>query len=202
MPDLYFFRPSPGFHHQKVDARATAFAGRDEHFLLKEPGKNLATYLRDHHAGGIGALELLDRLRKAGEDAALRQFFDDLHADVQWDHDQLHHLMTALGVDESSVRDATAWLGEKFSRPKLGLATQTHGLALLEALETLIMGIGGKRLLWRALGKVSMPTLERTDFARLEKRATEQLDRVEAKRLDIVRELFRAGEETPRRDHE
>jgi len=154
--------------------------------------QSLAVYLRDHYAGGVGALELLERLSK-GKDAELASFFEKLRADVQADHQELHQIMTALQIDESAMRDAGAWIAEKFSRAKLGLGAPTTGVALLQAFEVLVVGIIGKRMLWRALRAISLPALARFDFGRLELRATEQLERVEEQRLAIAPQALATG---------
>ncbi len=68
------------------------------------------------------------------------------------DHEQLHEIMTALGIEESNARNAGAWMAEKFGRGKLGFGGgATSGIRLLQALETLAIGITGKLLMWRAL---------------------------------------------------
>ena len=159
---------------------------------MSERNENLATYLRDHYAGGVGALELLERLTKTHGPTALKLFFNELRTEVTSDHEQLHQIMTALGIEESSLRDATAWIAEKFSSPKLGSAGQTNQLPLLQALETLFMGICGKRMLWRSLDAIEEKEspLQRFDFQQLEMRATQQLETVEAKRMEIAHEAL------------
>jgi hypothetical protein len=161
---------------------------KGEHWVVDERNKSLATYLRDHYAGGVGALQLLERLIKAHENTGLGRFFEELCREVKVDHEQLHHIMAALGIEESAIRDAAAWISEKFTRPKLGLASQTEGLALLQALEALSMGIGGKQMLWRGLDVIrdKSAVLQRLDFQRLEMRAVQQLQSVDAKRMEIV----------------
>jgi hypothetical protein len=111
---------------------------------------------------------------------------------VNADHEILHELMSGLGFEESRIRNAGAWMAEKFGRAKLGSGSETHGLPLLQALETLAIGITGKRLLWRALGQVRdvHPALQKTDLTALEKRASEQFERVEAARLKIAGAVF------------
>ena len=54
------------------------------------------------------------------------------------------------------------------------------------------MGIEGKRMLWLALNVVAerAPALQAMELTRLEQRATEQRQRVEALRLDAAREAF------------
>jgi hypothetical protein len=101
--------------------------------------------------------------------------------------------MQALGFEESSLRDAGAWMAEKLSRAKIGLTVgEGARLRLFQALETLLVGITGKRLLWQALMAVkdSSPILQRTDLARLEARAIEQAERVEMQRLSAARATF------------
>lgn len=156
---------------------------------------DLGVYLKDHYAGAVGAIELIEHLIKVHENKPLGSFFRQLGADVKSDHETLHRLMEALGFEESSVRNAGAWMAEKFSRAKLGFGGgQESGLRLLQAFETLIIGITGKRLLWRALHVAQGIdiALRQTDFDHLEKRAQEQLDRVEAKRLETSITTFGA----------
>ena len=86
-------------------------------------------------------------------------------------------------------------MAEKFSQAKIGFtAGKASKLRLLQALETLLLGINGKRLLWRALAgtKHSSSILQKTDFARLEARAVEQADRVESRRLETAQAAFGA----------
>jgi hypothetical protein len=153
----------------------------------------IETYLQDHYAGGIGALELIEHSIKSHAGTPLAAFFAELHGDIKADHEQLHNLMTTLGVTGSDARNAGAWIAEKFSRAKLGFSGgEPSGLRLLQTLEGLVLGITGKQLLWRALQAVrqSSPALQQTDFKRLEKRAIEQSGRVEIKRLETARAVF------------
>ena len=141
----------------------------------------METYLKDHYAGGVGALELIEHSIETHKGTPLAAFFTELHGDIKSDHDQLQKLMTALGVANSDARNAGAWLAEKFSRAKLGFSGSSgSGLRLLQTLESLALGITGKRLLWRALHaiRLSSPVLQQTDFDYLEQRAIEQSNRV------------------------
>ena len=158
-------------------------------------GDEIETYLKDHYAGGIGALQLIEHSIETHAGTALATFFAELHDDIKADHDQLHKLMTALGFADSDARNAGAWLAEKFSRAKLGFSGG-DGLRLLQTLESLTLGITGKRLLWRALYEIrqSSPVLQRTDFEFLEQRAIEQSNRVEIKRLETARSLLLKNE--------
>jgi hypothetical protein len=155
--------------------------------------KELTNYLNDHLAGSVGALELLDRLIDTYRDKPLENFFQGLRDDIRHDQEQLKELMQKLGAEESAVRKAGAWVVEKLSRAKIDLDEAAAGeTGLLLALEALVLGITGKRSLWRALQAASraMPQLARLDYVGLEKRAIEQCERVEAKRLEAARTAF------------
>ena len=155
--------------------------------------KELTNYLNDHLAGSVAALELLDRLIEIYREKPLEHFFQKLRDEIQQDQEQLKELMQKLGADESAVRKAGAWLAEKLSRAKIQLSESAEGeTGLFLALEALVLGITGKRSLWRALQAASrtVPQLARLDYAGLEKQAIEQCERVEAKRLEAARTAF------------
>jgi len=146
----------------------------------------LRTYLNDHLAGSVVALELLDHLADLKQDPGRKQFFIGLRAEIQEDQAALQRLLQQVGGKESPMRKAAAWLTEKFGRAKLVLDDPGEGrLQLFEGLETLALGIQGKLALWRALAAVAdrVPQLQGVDFVRLEQRAVQQHQRVEDQRL-------------------
>ena len=155
--------------------------------------EDLTTYLNDHLAGSVGALELLDRLIETYEGKPLAQFFRDLRGEIEADQKTLQGLIGKLGEKESAVRKAGAWIIEKFSRAKVRLSDSKKGeMGLFLALESMVLGIMGKRGLWTALRAASetVPELRGLDYTRLEQRAVDQCDRVEAKRLEVARRVF------------
>lgn len=157
---------------------------------------DLSTYLNDHLAGSVGALELLDRLIEVYQGKPLEGFFRDLRNEIDADQETLKELIANLGEKESTVRKAGAWIVEKLSRAKIQLSETREGeMGLFLALEGLALGIHGKRSLWRALAAASETAshLRGPDCATLEKRAVEQHDRVDAKRLEVAREVFKSG---------
>jgi hypothetical protein len=163
----------------------------------KSPGLDsdaLTTYLNDHLAGSVAALELIEHLAKHSGDSALASFFNQLHAEITADQDVLRELLRGLAANESALRKAGAWIVEKLGQAKLGLKEHdVSGIGLLEALEGLTLGIAGKQLLWRSLATAAtaLPQLQGLDYARLERRAIEQRDRVEERRLAAAREAFK-----------
>lgn len=157
---------------------------------------HIATYLNDHLAGSVAALELLQDLEAEHADTPSGRIFADLRADVATDRQELEAVMVRLQVTESRTRKATAWLAEKVLELKLGLDDPADGaLRLLEKLETLALGIEGKRALWRALATVAeeVPGLEGIDYERLLQRADDQRNRVEKMRLDAAQAALIAG---------
>jgi uncharacterized protein YukE len=158
----------------------------------ESPGRErLHTYLNDHLAGSVAAIELLGELVEHHSEDRFAKTFRDWRAEIQADQETLRNLIRKLGGEESAMRKAGAWLAEKFSRMKVGDMADSTGL--LQALEALALGITGKRLLWRSLAAISTdyPALQGTDFGELEKRAQDQFERVEASRIQMAREAFR-----------
>jgi hypothetical protein len=152
--------------------------------------EHVATYLNDHLAGSVVAIELLEQLEAAHAGTPLAEFFTMLRADISADRQELQSIMDRLDIDESRPRKASAWLTEKFTEIKLRLDDPTGGdLRLFESLEVLSLGIEGKRSLWLALSAVAKdsPALRLVDYERLIQRAEEQRSRVETKRLDTAK---------------
>ena len=179
--------------------------GKETSLRVKKDGKsqgrkhrmeNLKSYLNDHLAGSVGALELLDRLMKTYEGNPLGRFFGELRDEIEVDQKALKDLIASLGEEESTVRKAGAWVMEKVSRAKIQLnETGEEKAGLFLALEGLALGITGKRALWRALATASKTALHLRgpDYAKLEERAIEQHRRVEAKRLEAASEVFNSN---------
>jgi hypothetical protein len=159
----------------------------------QSPGRdNLHLYLNDHLAGSITAIEMIDNVVEQHPDDRFGEFFRELRIEIQSDQEKLRDLIQKVGAEESTIRKTGAWLAEKLSRAKIGDAHDS--IALLQALEGLVLGITGKELLWRCLAGVeqNFPALQGMDFGALQQRATDQLQRVETLRLEIAREAFRA----------
>jgi hypothetical protein len=85
-------------------------------------------------------------------------------------------------------------MAEKFARMKVRVSdSEKDQMGLLDALEALLIGITGKEALWSALEAASenVALLRGVDYARLQQRAREQCDLVDAKRLESAREVFK-----------
>jgi hypothetical protein len=157
--------------------------------------ESLATYLNDHLAGSVLALELLDHLEAERTEAAEARILADVRAEILTDRQLLESFMARLGIAVSRSRQATAWLTEKLSELKLRLDDPGHGaLRRLEALEAVSLGILGKQALWHALAAAATdaPELGGLDYADLVRRATEQHRVVESLRLHAAGEALGA----------
>ena len=155
--------------------------------------KDLAIYLNDHLAGSTAAMEMVQDLIEAHQGERLEGFLRPLREDIQSDQGELRSLMEGLGVEESKLRKTGAWMAEKASRLKLRVADFGEpNLALLQSLETLSIGIMGKRLLWRTLDATIAAVARKSgsDLLRLERRAGEQFERVEREVFRIARQTF------------
>lgn len=152
--------------------------------------KALASYLNDHLAGAVSALELLEYLETEPESTDVRRLASELRTEVATDRTELEKLMERLRISKSPTRRAASWVAEKAAELKLRLTGAAGGaLSLLEALDALSLGIEGKRMLWRALATAAedTPALQGIDYERLTRRAEEQRDRVEAFRKQAAR---------------
>src|SRR5215217_9596643 len=75
--------------------------------------KDLDSYLNDHLAGSVSALELIAHWAHLHKDKPLGVFFSQIDTEIRADQNVLRNLMHALGVEESTVRQAGAWAAEK-----------------------------------------------------------------------------------------
>jgi hypothetical protein len=131
----------------------------------------LSTYLDDHLAGSVGAIEMVERAIEENAGTLLGRRLEEVLKEIRKDQAVVQDLIERLGSKENPLKKAGA---------------------RLEVLETLTMGIHGKRALWRALRVVANkhPVLRGIDLDLLERRAVEQHDRVEEWRLEAAREVL------------
>jgi hypothetical protein len=149
--------------------------------------KEMASYLNDHLAGSVSALELIAHWADIHKGKPLGSFFKETERDIKADQNALRDAMRSLGVEASKVRKAGAWAAEKIGRARLMIAGDEPGsLGLVLTLEGLIMGVTAKKLMWRVLAAANLPQLNRFDFEQLQHRAEEQVERIEAERMRAV----------------
>jgi hypothetical protein len=153
--------------------------------------KDLDSYLNDHLAGSISALELIAHWADVHKGEPLGSFFVETEREIKADQETLRDVMRTLGIEESKVRQAGAWVAEKVGRARLTIAGDEQGsLGLVLTLEGLIMGVTGKKLMWRALAAAKLPRLKSYHFEEPQRRAEQQIERIEAERIRAVSRAF------------
>jgi hypothetical protein len=157
---------------------------------MSTPDARLRAYLEDHFAGATSAIELLRHAEQRWEDDEAGPFLSALLAEVEADQAALERVMGRINHDPSRLKNA----GGQLSGRLLALRERAADdrLALLEVLETILLGVRGKRALWAALRELAPADgrLAGTDFAALDQRAEEQLGQIEAHRLTAARAAF------------
>jgi glycine/D-amino acid oxidase-like deaminating enzyme/nitrite reductase/ring-hydroxylating ferredoxin subunit len=155
----------------------------------------LGTYLNDHLAGAtLGS----DHARQLAQHHAADAFGAEMSriaSEIKEDRDTLIELMERLGVSRNPVKAATAWVAEKAGRIKFsGVSSNDEELGDFLALETMSLGVAGKRALWEVLALLAHthPELAQTDFARLIERADRQRAALEDERLRAAQRSFGA----------
>jgi hypothetical protein len=163
----------------------------EEWKMTNVPVSNLASYLNDHLAGSVSALELIDHWAEAHKGEPLGSFFVATGTEIKADQETLRGIMRTLAVEESKVRKAGAWAAEKLGRARLIIAGNDPGsLGLVLTLEGLIMGVTGKKLMWASLAAAKLPPLNTDNFEQLQHCAEQQIERLEAERISAVRQAF------------
>jgi hypothetical protein len=153
----------------------------------------LHIYLQDHLAGATFGVQLVQRCQRNNEGSELAEPLAKLAAEIADDRRMLLAIMRDVGAEASRTKVAAGWTLEKLRRlkPNGGLFEYTP-LARVVELESLAIGISGKKAMWRALEEVASheQRLVHHDFPALAERADDQLARVETLRLDAARTAF------------
>lgn len=148
--------------------------------------KPMDVYLNDHLGGAMLGSDLAEQIRERGEGTPLGAVMTTLAADIEADRETLLDLMERLDVSKNPVKQVGGWMAEKASRVKFsgaGSGERDHGTFM--ALESLRLGVAGKKCLWLALREVrgEYAELASVDFDRLIERASSQEGILEEERM-------------------
>ncbi len=143
--------------------------------------ENITTYLKDHLAGSVAAVELLNHLITAYEGTAEAEGLIRLKEEVEGDQKLLRGLLTRFAGEENAIKKAGAWMAEKVLMLKVN--TGNGDLGTLEALEVLVLGIEGKLRLWRSLEFLDVGL----NLEHLQTAAMRQITEVETLRVQAAR---------------
>jgi hypothetical protein len=112
---------------------------------------------------------------------------------IEEDRETLDALMERLDVTHNKVKAATAWVAEKAGRVKLsGASAQDRELGTYLSLETMSLGVEGKRSLWTGIRTVAdhVPAVSTAELDELIARAEEQRASLEQMRLALAPEAL------------
>ncbi|MGH8906328.1 MAG: hypothetical protein ACRD0K_07400 [Egibacteraceae bacterium] len=151
------------------------------------------SYFTGHLAGAEAAIKLVRRMAASDQGTALGGFASSLARDIEEDKSLLEEIMAQLDISPSGIQEALTRVAEQAGHMLLERqAGDDEAMVKLIRLETLSLGIEGKRCLWKALkeGAALDPRLAKTDFDDLIRRAESQRDAVEQHRLTAARAMF------------
>lgn len=153
------------------------------------PDKAMTVYLNDHLAGASLGSSLAEQIRTRHHGSPLGEVMDSIAPLIEEDRQTLIDLMHRIGAPKNRVKQVSGRIAEKVSQLKFSGALSSepdHGAFM--ALETLTLGVEGKRSLWRTLQAVAgdHPALASTDL-------TELLVRADAQHAALEQERVSAG---------
>jgi hypothetical protein len=155
--------------------------------------KLLGIYLNDHLAGSTVGIELSKRALGSNKDNEYGAVLERIAKEIDEDRDTLQRLMKDLGVRRDQPKVTAAWVAEKFGRLKPnGRLISYSPLSRVVELESLALGITGKRSLWEALAEVAGEDarLDAEELRRLAERAERQRKEIWQLRQRAVGEAF------------
>jgi hypothetical protein len=153
----------------------------------------LAIYLNDHLAGATAGRELARRAAASNRSSLYGPFLDELAREIDADRRSLLGIMSDLNVRVNRLKVWAGWTAEKIARLKPNGRLRGYSpMSRVVELEGLALGVRGKLALWRALQRLQqqLPDLQQAELELLCQRAEDQLERLEAHRLDAVAEAF------------
>jgi hypothetical protein len=151
----------------------------------------LATYLNDHYAASVGAVQLARRVAGSNRGTRYGETLATLASEIDEDRQALALIMQRLGIRTDRVKATVAWSAEKLGRLKLnGQVTGYSPLSRLEELEILELGVTGKLLLWEALRRAAPAGVPEAELEPLIKRAQSQRRRLERQRREAAAEAL------------
>ena len=150
----------------------------------------IATYLRDHHMGASGGVELFERVAEGHSDPAVREAVERIRQQVVEERQTVEEILDRVGASPNRVADAAAWVGEKVARlkPNNRIAKRSPLSDVLE-LEMLVDAVFGKSLMFRALVELNDERLKDIDVRGLWQQALAQRDELEELRIGQLHKL-------------
>jgi len=157
--------------------------------------KETEIYLQDHLAGATAGTELVRRTAGSNSGNDYGPELERLAREIEDDREALIRIADALDANRSRLKEAGAWAGEKVGRLKPNNSILSYSpLSRLLEFEGLVLGLNGKRSLWRALRETLGDEIAGHELAELIRRAEDQLERLERLRLRAAKEALASPE--------
>jgi hypothetical protein len=153
----------------------------------------LGIYLNDHLAGSTSGLELVRRTARAHAGTAAGPPLSRLAGEIAEDRRTLLAIMRTLRVPARRYKVLGGWVAEKVARLKPnGRLRRRSPLSSVIELESLLLGIEGKRACWRILRRQAQVDrrLDPMQLDDLTARAERQIETVEGLRIAAAAEAF------------
>jgi hypothetical protein len=152
----------------------------------------LRSYLDDHAAVLLAAVNVADRMRASPRHAGRAALLEEVGASLRDDRAVVVALLRGAGGSPSRVKGTGAWLAERAGRLKPnGSLTSTTALTPLVELEGLGAMLQWDRAMWRALERAGGPGAG--DAAPRAERAERHMADVERERLAVAAAALAPG---------
>jgi hypothetical protein len=148
--------------------------------------REMDVYLNDHLAGATLGTDLAKQIQQRHEDSPLGELMGRIATEIEEDRRTLVDLMERMDSSRNPLKQAAGWVAEKASQVKFsGAGSGAPDQGAFMALESLTLGVLGKRKLWAALKEVrdQYPALAATDLDDLIGRADAQHDALDRERM-------------------
>ncbi len=149
----------------------------------------LGIYLNDHLAGSMAGVGRARMTRDANQGTEFAAPLATVCGGIEEDRATLESIVDDLGIGRSKIKPLLGRLGEIIGRAKPNGQLRGYSpLSRVVDLESLVLGISGKRRLWILLGEL-LDGETAVDTATLIRRAEDQLATVEDLQVRAARLL-------------
>lgn len=155
--------------------------------------ESLGVYLNDHLGGSAAGVEIAEKLRSRNEGTPFGGVLNELVLEIKEDRATLENLMDRLGIERNPSRLSAGGSIGKLTRLKTTKQlTGSSELSRLMDIESLSLGLEGKRAMWRELQEVAEmdQRIASTDLKGLADRASRQRETLEPYRLQCAALAF------------
>ena len=148
------------------------------------------SYLADHLTGSDAAFAVVKRLRTSQHTPEEIELFERLYREFSEERAVVRTLLQTLGGSPFKLKRLLGQTAGSALRAAAG--GEPGDLALFRTLESLAVGVQGKRCLWRAAQSLEswLPVAGRKSFHDLEMQAVAQWEHIERRRLALASSTF------------